>query len=51
MDKSYEPYIEANLDTYKSSQFMNRFNDFKDEKLQETLRTYARPVINKKKVN
>ena len=51
MDKSYEPYIEANLDTYKSSQFMNRFNDFKDEKLQETLRTYARPVINKKKAN
>ena len=51
MDKSYEPYIEANLDTYKSSKFMNRFNDFKDEKLQETLRTYARPVINKKKAN
>ena len=51
MDKSYEPYIEANLDTYKSSQFMNRFNGFEDEKLQETLRRYARPVINKKKAN
>ena len=51
IDKSYEPYIKANLDAYKSSQFMNRFNGFEDENLQETLRSYARPVINKKKAN
>ena len=51
MEKSYEPFIKENLDTNKSSQFMGRFNDVEDNKLQETLRTYARPVINKKKVN
>ena len=49
MEKSYEPFIKENLDTNKSSQFMGRFNDFEDSKLQETLRTYARPVINKKR--
>ena len=51
MEKSYEPFIKENLDTNKSSQFIGRFKDVEDNKLQETLRTYARPVINKKKVN
>ena len=51
MEKSYEPFIKENLDTNKSSQFIGRFKDVEDSKLQETLRTYARPVINKKKVN
>ena len=49
MEKSYEPFIKENLDTNKSSQFMSRFKDFEDSKLQETLRTYARSVINKKR--
>ena len=49
MEKSYEPFIKENLDTDKSSQFMSRFKDFEDSKLQETLRTYARSVINKKR--
>ena len=48
-EKSYEPFFKENLDANKSSQFMGRFNDFEDSKLQETLRTYARPVINKKR--